>query len=130
MRYRRGSRIEATASDPTAPPIPKAANATRESARAAAGLILHRERQQHLDRAHDHQHQQDREQQGGQQPPGAHHVDEPVADVDDRGDHGMPGAIDVPPNRGASRISGQHRDRADLQHRDDQERDARGRRPR
>ena len=79
--------------------------------RATAGAVLDHERDQHLDRAHDQQDQHRGEQQGGEQPRRAHHVDEAVAQVDQR--RRGPGA---PARPSGSRRSGT--DRTPQQERD------------
>ena len=52
-----------------------------EAAGAAAGLVAHRERQQHLDRADQHQHVQAGERERGEQPAGAEQVAEALAQL-------------------------------------------------
>ena len=63
---------------------PERAEREGEGAGAAARLVLHGERQQHLDRPHDEEDEDDREHERREQPPRAQQVGEPVAQVDER----------------------------------------------
>ena len=84
VRYRRGNpqRRDGERADRSAEP--ERTEREREGAGAAARLVFHRERQQHLDRTHDEEHEDDREHERREQPPGAQQVREPVAQVDER----------------------------------------------
>src|SRR5664279_2496724 len=113
VRYRRGGRTEATANDPAAPPNPNAPNATANAPAPPPVWSFTAKGSSTSMGSHRHQHQDDREQQGGEHPPGADHVDETVAKVDTRGDDGMTSAIEVPADGGASHRR-QHRHSADL----------------
>ena len=108
-------RMDATAKDPIGTADAEAGERERERPGTAAGLVFHGEREQHLDRPHDDEHEHGREHECREEPARAQQVGEPVAQVDERLTHGMHrGAVEVAAYRGRAH-HGQHRCRGDLQ---------------